>query len=570
MRMILITFSLMFLQACLPTKINNIKKICKDSNAQNNGQSGKCSCKESFKLNETINKCENINDIPNVIVEISRQCVNQPINSIGGIEKSINNGVTWSDCQDWICQDQYELVNGSCTLIQTSPVNQNSCQNNQILINGSCILKDQFRACSNQPMNSTGGIESSNDGGQHWSNQCSGWRCNYGYEEKNGVCIAVEIKRACQKQPVNSYGGIESSFDGGKIWSSCTGSKCLNGYTLNQGNCVATMQTRACQNQPLNSHGGIELTTNGGIQWGSCQSWACNSGFIQIGDKCIQANQTRDCQNQPLNSFGGIESTIDGGGHWTGCQQWSCMDGFVNQNGMCVIKQQTRLCQKQPLNSFGGLETSNDGGLIWSDCNGWICKDGFQKQNNSCVAIEVNNYDFSKYTTKFQEIGASVNKPVRMVNIMYNSSIDNSVVLGACVYASPRYIIINETWWKKSTTTNADRQYLIFHELSHCLLNRPHKTDLTYFIDMPNVAVPQSMMYPSIISTNIYKNNMNYYHNELFDETISTQNIALYYNGVSQFDSSYYMALTAPLIIETQQTIIKDGQINCQDHHNEF
>ena len=53
-----------------------------------------------------------------------------------------------------------------------------------------------------------------------------------------------------------------------------------------------------------------------------------------------------------------------------------------------------------------------------------------------------------------------------------NTSEDN--ILGQCVHDSsnPNSVIINHSFWNNSS--NFDKEFIVFHELGHCFLNRSH------------------------------------------------------------------------------------------------
>lgn len=54
--------------------------------------------------------------------------------------------------------------------------------------------------------------------------------------------------------------------------------------------------------------------------------------------------------------------------------------------------------------------------------------------------------------------------------------IRNDVVLGQCFRNEdkPRKVIIDFEYWNAPSTTEADREFLIYHELGHCFLDREH------------------------------------------------------------------------------------------------
>jgi hypothetical protein len=467
-----------------------------------------------------------------------------------------------------MCQDK-NATNYKKTLPCDCPTNYQLSSDYKSCLDQKIIeTKIITRNCTVQPINTIGGVETSNDAGLTWES-CAGFSCSQGAINISGQCLVSNISRICASQPTNSINGLEYSADGGIHWSTCSNYQCKINFSMISGQCVQSTQNRSCLNRPINTVGGVEQTINGGLTWGACAGFSCQDGYSFLNNNCIKIIQTRSCSNQPSNTNGGIETSTDAGLNWGVCAGFSCQNGYSLINNKCVQSTQTRTCLNQPNNTNGGVETSIDGGVSWGNCIGFSCNTGSALVNGQCSIsnTEVPNYTISKYLVNFQQTGQSLNKPVNInLNVTFDPSLSGTSILGMCVYASPRYIVINETWWKNTSTTNADRQYLIFHEMAHCILNRPHKMETTFLVDYPTMAVPVSMMYPSIMSSTIYKNNMNYYHSELFDETISTQNVALYYNQQSQFNNNYYsMALMAPLEINVQKTMMVNGKIVCAD-----
>lgn len=540
--LLLITFTL-FLSGCFEPPKNPIRKsnsalMCSDKNATNYTKTLPCICTGNYTVSSDKKSC-----IPQ---EIATQCFEQPENSIGGIQTSNDNGNSWGYCTDFICASGF------------------------VKVNGVCVESIQTRNCSIVPSNAFESNEVSTNGGQTFGS-CIIKSCQTGYFVQNNQCVLSSQSRVCQSQPLNSNGGLEYTQNGGSTWSSCSNYQCNSNYSLINGQCVLSSQSRACQVRPSNSENGIETTINGGTTWSICSNFTCSLGYMKINNICVLSTQTRGCVSQPTNSNGGIETTINGGSTWSSCANYQCNVGYININGQCVMATQTRVCQTQPANSNSGTETTINGGSTWSSCQNYSCNLTYSKINGQCVTATTNEVaitDINKYLLNFQQNGSSRNKPVSIALSVTLDSTLSSSVLGLCVYASPRYILINSQWWNSSTTKNSDRQYLIFHEMAHCILNRPHKTETTYFEDdlQKSITVPVSMMYPSIISSNIYKNNMTYYHNELFDETISTQNVAIYYNNNTQYDPNYYtMALMAPISIISQKTSLINGEFVCAD-----
>jgi hypothetical protein len=69
------------------------------------------------------------------------------------------------------------------------------------------------------------------------------------------------------------------------------------------------------------------------------------------------------------------------------------------------------------------------------------------------------------------------------------------------------YIAIDRTYWKNSSRWG--REWLVFHELGHCVLDRDHRDDKF------GVNCPASIMH-SYANSFCYKDYRNYYVKELF------------------------------------------------------
>jgi hypothetical protein len=424
----------------------------------------------------------------------------------------------------------------------------------------SCVPKNQQRVCSPQPLNSNGGLETSNNGGTGWVS-CIGYICNLGYTNINGNCInSNTVKLTCSIIPNNAQTVHQISNDGGLSYGQCIIDSCNSGFSLINNSCVVTNQSKNCIVQNGN---GNQNSTNGGQSWSLCIITSCNNGYSNIGNICVLTNQTRSCLI--VNGLG-EQSTVNGGQSWSNCNVKTCNTNFSNQNNQCINSYQTRACVTQPLNSNGGIESTSNSGITWGQCTGYICNTDYSLQGSVCVFTkEVQNLKIQSYVNNFLTNAQKRNITLNVnIKIDFDQSLSNTQIIGACVYSVPRYISINPAWWNRTDITNSEREYAIYHELGHCILDRNHKTDLTSFVDYPSAQVPVSMMYPSIISSTIYKNNLQYYNDELFDQSISLGNVALYYNGQNQFNYTYYAnALTMPISIKTVTFSKINGEIVC-------
>jgi hypothetical protein len=131
-----------------------------------------------------------------------------------------------------------------------------------------------------------------------------------------------------------------------------------------------------------------------------------------------------------------------------------------------------------------------------------------------------------------------------------------SNVLGTCVYAAKRFVLINEQYWNSSTTNNTQREYIVFHELGHCALDRTHLLATIQTINSTTFA-PISIMYPSLMYYPLYRNNQDYYRKELFDSSIGLQNVELRYANPATVSQSS---------MSTMDTVYNNEMFICTDN----
>lgn len=80
---------------------------------------------------------------------------------------------------------------------------------------------------------------------------------------------------------------------------------------------------------------------------------------------------------------------------------------------------------------------------------------------------------------------------------------------GRCDAETRTIILSKEIWFKMDST---QRMILVYHEMGHCELGRPDKTDL-----MKDKPKPASLMHPILIRPIDFLENREYYVNELFN-----------------------------------------------------
>lgn len=91
------------------------------------------------------------------------------------------------------------------------------------------------------------------------------------------------------------------------------------------------------------------------------------------------------------------------------------------------------------------------------------CGQGFRAINHGQVDPE-----FQPYVDLFMEYA---NLPVIHVDMYFNPQSGN--VIGVCYKrGNDRKVEIDVEWWDKAG--ELDREILIFHELGHCVLEKPH------------------------------------------------------------------------------------------------
>lgn len=104
--------------------------------------------------------------------------------------------------------------------------------------------------------------------------------------------------------------------------------------------------------------------------------------------------------------------------------------------------------------------------------------------------------NFSKYVQKFSSTyNVDVNLDMRFAP-------QTDMVVGVCISYSngDRKIEIDKEAW--DAYDDESREMLIFHELGHCVLDRPHREEL---ITSGYRQIPASIMYPSMFSSQTYE-----------------------------------------------------------------
>jgi hypothetical protein len=130
-------------------------------------------------------------------------------------------------------------------------------------------------------------------------------------------------------------------------------------------------------------------------------------------------------------------------------------------------------------------------------------------------------------------------------SVSFDDSLNGSNTLGVCRYGGDMIvpeIRINRQFWKVASMIS--REQLMFHEMGHCVLGRPHNASeyLGYY--------PLSIMNPYFFGDNLYTVNYNSYVNELF---LNKTPSVIYASGVSQFPAGAYASTALTSYASTQK-----------------
>jgi hypothetical protein len=102
-----------------------------------------------------------------------------------------------------------------------------------------------------------------------------------------------------------------------------------------------------------------------------------------------------------------------------------------------------------------------------------------------------------------------------------------SSTIGLCESGTRlRRVTLNPSFW--NSVSDTQKELLVHHELGHCVLYRPHRSDLL------SGGAYASIMYPVIMASSTYTSNYNYYQQELFNSNASTNTLQLAGEGPDQ------------------------------------
>ena len=132
----------------------------------------------------------------------------------------------------------------------------------------------------------------------------------------------------------------------------------------------------------------------------------------------------------------------------------------------------------------------------------------------SCVSPKLEIEEpYVKYVKIFEEESIRFGNPtlIRDLTIKTVSNLGKGTICGVCIPLTihPR-ILISHKFWKNYS--DPEREQLMLHEISHCVLKRKHNSKLDEY------GFPVSIMYPNMLSIRLYTSNRSYYLKELFSK----------------------------------------------------
>ncbi len=121
---------------------------------------------------------------------------------------------------------------------------------------------------------------------------------------------------------------------------------------------------------------------------------------------------------------------------------------------------------------------------------------------------------FSDYVSRFEQASVTYGRPIQVTDLtMQFGQVDSGGESGArgdCSWVSGQTPVVTLSADAWSSSTDAEREELVFHELGHCVLGEKHVAGIN------DQGIPRSIMDPSEISGAIYSQNRDYYLTTLF------------------------------------------------------
>lgn len=118
---------------------------------------------------------------------------------------------------------------------------------------------------------------------------------------------------------------------------------------------------------------------------------------------------------------------------------------------------------------------------------------------------------FTSYVAEFQQKSVEYGSPVEISDLIIKfGAMTNPLERGYCEMATGKTptIVIDQNYWNNAS--EGARKSLLLHELGHCVLDRAHVSTLS------NAGVPNSVMNPYTIPSNVFDYNEEHYWQELF------------------------------------------------------
>lgn len=119
--------------------------------------------------------------------------------------------------------------------------------------------------------------------------------------------------------------------------------------------------------------------------------------------------------------------------------------------------------------------------------------------------------DYIKYVEAFEKYSRQYNRPIKIADLVLDTEDD----LGGSIVAQCRlfgtatpHIVVSKRLWEYST--EVEKEMIILHEISHCILKRGH-------LETKDVnGIPISLMYPYVLEERVYLERKEAYLKELF------------------------------------------------------
>jgi hypothetical protein len=180
--------------------------------------------------------------------------------------------------------------------------------------------------------------------------------------------------------------------------------------------------------------------------------------------------------------------------------------------------------------SLMGLSACNGDDALNANNNDWVngtsntspAPTGSDSPTNA-TGLYVGPADVEKYVSKFVDdakaqgvdVTPDMDNPKLIIQFGDLSAYGSSVI-GLCESGSnQRTVTFNPSFW--NSVDDTQRELLAHHELGHCVLYRPHRSDLL------QSGAYASIMYPIIMSNSTYTGNYAYYQQELFGNAGAVQ-----------------------------------------------